>query len=142
MGNTKQYIENVVTGYVDTLLWTGWDWTQVCEDDEDTCVYDHSQCEVNPTNMDDNFDEGNIALEAMEEIREDVEGFLSLALDIDGADTIGAEQMGRDFCLTRNGHGAGFWDRGLGELGDKLTDAAKTYGEQELYVGDDGVLYV
>lgn len=37
-------------------------------------------------------------------------------------------QSGHDFWLTREGHGAGFWDRGLGELGDKLTKAAETWG--------------
>jgi hypothetical protein len=51
------------------------------------------------------------------------------------------EQIGHDFWLTRNGHGAGFWDRGLGELGDKLSDAAKTFGSCDLYVGDDGMIY-
>ena len=35
---------------------------------------------------------------------------------------------GHDFCLTRNRHGAGFWDRGLGELGDRLTAASQAYG--------------
>lgn len=49
-----------------------------------------------------------------------------------------AERFGHDFWLTRNGHGAGFWDRGLGELGDRLTAAAKAYGTVDLYVGDDG----
>jgi hypothetical protein len=44
---------------------------------------------------------------------------------------------GHDFYLTRNGHGAGFWDRGLGELGDRLTKAAGAYGETFEYVGDD-----
>lgn len=39
------------------------------------------------------------------------------------------EYAGHDFWLTRNGHGAGFWDRGLGDLGDRLTEAAKVYGE-------------
>lgn len=34
---------------------------------------------------------------------------------------------GHDFWLTRNGHGAGFWDRGLGDLGERLTEAAKAY---------------
>lgn len=38
---------------------------------------------------------------------------------------------GHDFWLTRNGHGAGFWDRGLGALGDRLTAAAKTYGSAD-----------
>lgn len=38
-------------------------------------------------------------------------------------------RAGHDFWLTRQGHGTGFWDRGLGEIGDKLTDACKSYGE-------------
>ena len=50
-------------------------------------------------------------------------------------------KAGHDFWLTRNGHGAGFWDRGLGELGDKITDAAKVYGECDVMLGDDGKLY-
>lgn len=50
-------------------------------------------------------------------------------------------QAGHDFWLTRNGHGAGFWDRGLNDLGDKLTLAAKSYGSCDLYVGDDGKIY-
>lgn len=43
-------------------------------------------------------------------------------------------QHGHDFWLTRNGHGAGFWDRGYGPLGDKLSKAAKVYGSVDLYV--------
>lgn len=54
---------------------------------------------------------------------------------------LGAGQVGHDFALTRNGHGAGFWDRGLGELGDRLTEACRPYGECHLYVGDDGKVY-
>lgn len=51
------------------------------------------------------------------------------------------EDAGHDFFLTRNGHGAGFWDRGLGEVGDELSDAARVYGDYDLYVGDDGKVY-
>jgi len=46
-----------------------------------------------------------------------------------------------DFWLTRNGHGAGFWDRGLGDLGKRLSTAAK-YGSLSVYVGADGLLYL
>jgi hypothetical protein len=49
---------------------------------------------------------------------------------------------GHDFWLTRNHHGAGFWDRDLGEVGEQLTEAAQTYKEVDLYVGDDGKIYV
>jgi len=51
------------------------------------------------------------------------------------------EQAGHDFWLTRNGHGAGFWDRGLGAIGDMLTDASKVYGSCDLYLGDNGKIY-
>jgi hypothetical protein len=53
------------------------------------------------------------------------------------------EQAGHDFWLTRNHHGAGFWDRGLGRMrGDRLTNLAHAYSETDLYLGDDGLLYV
>lgn len=47
------------------------------------------------------------------------------------------EQAGYDFYLTRNGHGVGFWDRGLGQLGDQLTTIAKSFGQDEYYLSDD-----
>ena len=51
------------------------------------------------------------------------------------------EHLGHDLWLSRNRHGAGFWDRGLGDVGDKLDKAAKAVGERYLYVGDDGLIY-
>lgn len=51
------------------------------------------------------------------------------------------EQAGIDFWLTRNGHGAGFWDRGAGDAGKRLSAASKKYGETDLYLGDDGAVY-
>jgi hypothetical protein len=53
-------------------------------------------------------------------------------------------QAGRDFWFTRNGHGAGFWDRKEledGELGDQLSDVCR-YSEVDLYRGDDGLVYL
>ena len=49
---------------------------------------------------------------------------------------------GHDFWLTRNGHGAGFWDRGYSDaLGERLTQAAEAFGGADWYVGDDGMVY-
>ena len=59
-------------------------------------------------------------------------------IDLSG---IEPEQLGHDLWLTRNYHGAGFWDRGLGEIGDKLTELAHSYGGVTLYIGDDGKIY-
>lgn len=51
-------------------------------------------------------------------------------------------QAGHDFWLTRNRHGAGFWDGDWEEpAATILTDAAHRFGECELYVGDDGKVY-
>ncbi len=52
-----------------------------------------------------------------------------------------AERAGNDYWFTRNGHGTGFWDRGLGDAGDKLAAAAR-YSSRNLYRGDDGLVYV
>lgn len=52
------------------------------------------------------------------------------------------DQLVHDFWLTRNGHGAGFWDRGLGKLGDQLTQHSKTFGSCDLYVSDDGEICI
>jgi len=51
-------------------------------------------------------------------------------------------QHGHDFWLTRNRHGAGFWDRGYGAVGDKLTEIAQSFGEQYAIVGDDGKIHL
>ena len=49
---------------------------------------------------------------------------------------------GHDFWLTRNGHGTGFWDRGLpGDLGGRLTDGARLFPGCVLYVGDDNMIH-
>lgn len=59
---------------------------------------------------------------------------------LEGAGT--PEQNGQDFWLTRNGHGAGFWDRGYPTaIGQALTDAAHAYGSCDGYIGDDGMVY-
>jgi hypothetical protein len=52
------------------------------------------------------------------------------------------EHHGHDFWLTRNGHGAGFWDRGYSaEVSKALTDAAHAEGSADWYIGDDGMIY-
>ena len=49
--------------------------------------------------------------------------------------------FGGNLWLTRNRHGAGFWDLGLGTLGEELSDWARSQGSIDLYVGDDGKVH-
>jgi hypothetical protein len=51
------------------------------------------------------------------------------------------KQAGHDFWLTRNGHGAGFFDRGLENIGKELTYKSHQLKESDLYLGDDNQLY-
>ena len=90
----------------------------------------------------------DLAPETLKEIIEDCESFQGMA---DGAlrraykqDKVAydAERAGNDFWYTRNGHGVGFWDRGLGVVGTCLTKLAKTFTSQDVYLGDDGKIYV
>jgi hypothetical protein len=53
-----------------------------------------------------------------------------------------AAMAGHDFWLTRCGHGAGFWDGDWPEPQATILDeAAKRFGNVDLYVGDDGAIY-
>ena len=52
------------------------------------------------------------------------------------------EQAGHDFWLTRNGHGAGFWDGDWIEPAATILDkTSKHFGNVDLYVGDDRLIY-
>ncbi len=115
-------INKMLDAYVECALWSSTDE------------------EGNP--LDDNYGADDIAPETLEQMREDCAGFAAL-IEQEGIEWAGimSEQFGHDFWLTRNGHGAGFWDRGLGELGKQLTHWAKTFSSVDLYVGDDGLIY-
>lgn len=125
MRNASDELRKMVQQYAETLLWQGLAYTS--EDEE-------------PRPMDEDYSLEDIAPEALREIEQDCRHFLAeCSADLAGID---AEQAGHDFCLTRNHHGAGFWDRGLGEVGERLTRAAQVYGESGEYVGADGRIYV
>ena len=57
---------------------------------------------------------------------------LSLDYGKRGENWCRAELAGHDFALTRNGSGAGFWDRGMGAIGDMLSEECKPYGSHSV----------
>lgn len=46
---------------------------------------------------------------------------------------------GHDFALTRNGHGAGFWDGDWPEYGDILSKISNSFGEIDVYAKGDEI---
>ncbi len=88
--------------------------------------------------LDSIYDNDDISPECMAQMVEDCKAFQETAGDM----IAGREKRaGHDFWLTRNGHGAGFWDGDWIQHGDKLTEISKAYGSVDLYVGDDDKIY-
>lgn len=92
--------------------------------------------------LDKNYGIEDLAPETLTRMVADAKNFQALH-DEDIASSTGDWGLaGRDFWLTRNRHGAGFWDGGWPEpQASRLTDAANSFGEYYLYVGDDGLIY-
>jgi hypothetical protein len=53
------------------------------------------------------------------------------------------DQVGHDLYLTRQGNGAGFWDRGdlYGPYDNMLVKWSEKLGNVDHYLGDDGLIY-
>lgn len=112
-------------GYVEAALWSSMD------------NADYSGGEP----LDENYSVSDVSDETLSQMAKDCAAFEeSEASDIEESG-LSREQVGHNFWLTRNGHGTGFWDRGLGKVGDRLTKASKAYGSYDLYIGDDGKIY-
>lgn len=115
-------LTNFVNSYIDTALWS-------TNDESD---------EQGGEPLDKNYSPGDIAPETRRKMFLDAASFYRAhVMDFDDP-----SQAGHDFWLTRNGHGAGFWDGDYPEPeATLLTKASEAYGEFNLYVGDDGQIY-
>lgn len=127
--------------YITAALWTGIEPPDGHEFKDSDKIYDLPAEDIHP--------------DALKAMAEDCAAFQRTGADLlaqayqrDGyshGDTGPEGMAGHDFWLTRNGHGAGFWDRtplDADGLGDALTKLAKGFGESDLYWGDDGGIYL
>ncbi len=60
----------------------------------------------------------------------------------DDLDEWDAGQAGHDLWLTRNCHGTGFWDRGKGEAGNRLSVSAEKLGLAHVIPTDNNTLHI
>jgi hypothetical protein len=114
-------------GYVECALWASTD-----EQDPETgegppMDQEHDWHDIAPSDL------SNMILDC-HEFQKANQGDIDAACEMDAS--YDESRAGFDFWLTRNGHGAGFWDRGLGDVGDKLTKASEAYGDCCLFKGD------
>lgn len=117
--STRDQIDAAYDALIECALWSSSAYGPTDQDDPIPC--------------DELHDESDIDDAILAELRADVRAYIEdNEADLE-ASGLTAEQIGHDFWLTREGHGAGFWDRGLPtDLGRRLTDAARVYGSVEL----------
>ena len=101
-----------------------------------------SSLDDNDEPMDKNYGKSDIAEETLARMERDCASFQAKYEEAIREGGLGDEKAGHDFWLTRNGHGAGFWDGDWPEpWADQLDKGADSYGKFDLYVGDDGEIY-
>lgn len=123
MNQLLSTLDEFTTAYIEAALWSSTD-----DFDDATGVP-----------LDENHGPEDIAPETLAQIVADCADFQTAHYD-DISDDL--SRAGHDFWLTRNRHGAGFWDGDYPQaIGAKLTEASHAYGEVNLYVGDDGQIY-
>ena len=113
-----------LASYLETALWSS---TICSDDDKDGDSYD------------DWYSVNDFAPEAIEQADKELADF-ELEAESLLSDDDRSQNVGHDFWLTRNGHGAGFWD-GDYENGDALTELCRPYGSCNIYIGDGNQLY-
>ena len=121
-------LDNFTRAYIEAMLWSS-------TDDKDEP-------------MDANYSASDLAPETLARIVADCTAFQAAHGNLFASDNCKYdgcpvdEYAAHDFWLTRCGHGCGFWDGDWTEpAATVLTDAAHKYGNLDLYVGDDGLLY-
>jgi hypothetical protein len=113
--------EHILDAYLETAIWA--------ETDDDG------------EPLDKKYDISYFSEEFIQTSRDAVTSFLNraapLLANVDNMDAVGI-----DFWLTRNKHGTGFWAGDYPKSVEAgLTELAESYGEVNIYVGDDGLLY-
>jgi hypothetical protein len=99
-----------------------------------------SSTDHNDEPLDKNYSIDDIDAETLKRCQTDIDAFIAKAGNL--LDDLNGPIM-HDFWLTRNRHGAGFWDGDYPkEIGRKLTEISHSFGEIDFYVGDDGRLYL
>jgi hypothetical protein len=93
-----------------------------------------ASCDDDGKSLDGMFEVSDLSDAVTCKMREDCNEFLGENYDLISDDL---SRAGHHFWLTRNGHGAGFWDGHWEEsVGKLLTERAKAFGECSIVVCD------
>ncbi len=125
MNNIINQIPTILKHYIICALWS-------------SLSNDDSKSE----HLDGDFDEDCIDDNTKIQMYVDVRDFVTKNKELLEASGLSPEQIGHDFWLSRNGHGAGFFDRNLPiEIEEKLMGESKSFKGFDLYIGDDNKIH-
>jgi hypothetical protein len=149
-GIAYEVIKEIITGYIECALWTeeerlndeyGGDHDDMFNDEDNDEIERLSKLALNFNNKNlDSFTRDDIEDNSVIKVYEDIKSFITMSGDAVkiAIDEHGAEQVGHDLWLTRNGHGAGFFDRGYDDdVEEQLMVSAKKLGGVDLYINDN-----
>lgn len=113
-------------GYIECALWSSMDDSN--DQGGEPLDQNYSITDIEPDTLDGMIKDCNEFIKANSKE-------IETALD-EGADY---SQLGHDFWLTRNRHGAGFWDRDYADelTREALSEAARKCGEVDLFINDN-----
>lgn len=131
-------LDEFTRGYLECAEWCGVDaanecggWCHNCDNPDES-----KRCRESDRTKLDRADNPHWSTDALSRAIMDCQAFQeSNTADLADADPA---QAGHDFWLTRNHHGAGFWDGDYPkEIGKRLTDAAHVYGEVNVWYNEE-----
>lgn len=118
----KFNIDLILISYLETALWTEEEILKEELEDNSFSIYDFNE-------------------EDKDKAREQIEWFVNNAKS--SLNGLSETAIGYDIWLSRNGHGSGFWDRGIPKHdSDFLMDLCYQLGTVYIYVGDEEKLYM
>jgi hypothetical protein len=98
-----------------------------------------SECDADGNPLYKNYEVEDISEETYDKLRKDCDDFVEAHEVMLNESGLSDEKIGHNFVLSRNGHGAGFFDAGCPHA-DELQKATKLYGTFGLYAAD-GIFY-
>lgn len=146
-------LKEILKGYLDAALWTEEERLKE-EQEEYYYIEDDDEDGEEMTDLDklikitnnfqnksiENFTKEDIEPNSLIQAYLDIKEFIKNTTNFadEAVEENGYEQLGHDIWLTRNRHGAGFFDRGYDDETEKaLMDAAQKLKEVDLYINDE-----
>ena len=153
---TQDELNEILKGYIEAALWTEEErlkeayaetvYQEEIDDDPEDKIEKIINAKKDLKRKEKKFQyflKDNLDVDSKIQAYLDIKKFIKLAGEPaiqEAIDEKGYDQLGIDFWLSRNGHGAGFFDHGYDSEKELMT-ASEKMKEVHMYIGDDLKIY-